>query len=156
MKSCLGILEPLDLPRFRQASSLTPVEASSRVPPPMESQRTSCFCSRLATPNHLANGLGQSRAQNHTVNGSAWRLVASDSTGEAEMRPTNCLVEAQAAPLSDAEVPIQELARRKVVWVWICCCCGHGGMKVSVDPCPRCGVPRCPSCDTQRINTRGP
>ncbi|EWZ86970.1 hypothetical protein FOWG_10432 [Fusarium oxysporum f. sp. lycopersici MN25] len=44
--------------------------------------------------------------------------------------------------------------RRKVVWIWFCCCCGHGGMKVSVDPCPRCGVPRCPNCDTQRYNTR--
>ncbi|KAK2136379.1 hypothetical protein NOF04DRAFT_1001920 [Fusarium oxysporum II5] len=44
--------------------------------------------------------------------------------------------------------------RRKVVWIWFCCCCGHGGMKVSVDPCPRCGIPRCPNCDTQRYNTR--
>ena len=28
-------------------------------------------------------------------------------------------------------------------------------MKVSVDPCPRCGFPRCPNCDTQRLNFRG-
>lgn len=34
------------------------------------------------------------------------------------------------------------------------CYCGHGGMKVSVDPCPRCGVQRCPNCETQRFNTR--
>ncbi|RSL64954.1 hypothetical protein CEP54_004425 [Fusarium duplospermum] len=52
--------------------------------------------------------------------------------------------------------PFRELPpRRKVVWVWICCCCGHGGMKVSVDPCPNCGIPRCPNCTTQRLNIRG-
>lgn len=27
-------------------------------------------------------------------------------------------------------------------------------MKVSVDPCPNCCNPRCPNCDTRRINTR--
>jgi hypothetical protein len=84
--------------------------------------------------------------------------------------PTHCR-------LWHLQVPIFELPpRRKVVWVWICvswtktrrrlsvvyryklticqCYCGHGGMKVSVDPCPRCGVQRCPNCETQRFNTR--
>lgn len=35
------------------------------------------------------------------------------------------------------------------------CCCGHGGMKVSVDPCPHCGIARCPNCNTQRFHIRG-
>lgn len=61
-----------------------------------------------------------------------------------------------APPPPRLPVPIRELPpRRKVVWIWICCCCGHGGMKVSVDPCPHCGIPRCPTCHTQRYNIRG-
>ncbi|KAF6530123.1 hypothetical protein HZS61_001435 [Fusarium oxysporum f. sp. conglutinans] len=32
---------------------------------------------------------------------------------------------------------IKELPRRrKVVWVWVCCICGLGGMKVAVVSCP--------------------
>lgn len=34
------------------------------------------------------------------------------------------------------------------------CQCGHGGMKITVDPCPYCGVPRCANCDTRRFNSR--
>lgn len=53
-------------------------------------------------------------------------------------------------------LPFRELPpRRKVVWIWICCCCRHEGMKVSVDPCPHCGIPRCPNCNTQRLHIRG-
>ncbi|PCD46203.1 hypothetical protein AU210_001613 [Fusarium oxysporum f. sp. radicis-cucumerinum] len=48
-------------------------------------------------------------------------------------------------------VPINELPRRKVVWVWVCCQCGTSGMKVSVDPCPCCGNYRCPNCATRRF-----
>ncbi|KAH7219299.1 hypothetical protein DER44DRAFT_84733 [Fusarium oxysporum] len=44
--------------------------------------------------------------------------------------------------------------RRKVVWIWICCQCGHGGMKVNIDPCPYCSTPRCPNCETQRLQGR--
>ncbi|KAH7155617.1 hypothetical protein B0J13DRAFT_230234 [Dactylonectria estremocensis] len=61
-----------------------------------------------------------------------------------------------APPPPRLPLPIHELPpRRKVVWIWICCCCGHGGMKVSVDPCPHCGIPRCPNCNTQRFHIRG-
>ncbi|KAH7269392.1 uncharacterized protein BKA55DRAFT_7768 [Fusarium redolens] len=34
------------------------------------------------------------------------------------------------------------------------CQCGHGGMKVSVDPCPYCNIPRCPNCETRRVHGR--
>ncbi|KAJ9428220.1 hypothetical protein QL093DRAFT_2129619 [Fusarium oxysporum] len=43
---------------------------------------------------------------------------------------------------------------RRAVWIWICCQCGHGGMKVSVDPCPYCSTPRCPNCETRRVHGR--
>ncbi|KAM5525898.1 hypothetical protein FOXYSP1_01942 [Fusarium oxysporum f. sp. phaseoli] len=49
---------------------------------------------------------------------------------------------------------VEKPSRRKVIWIWFCCSCGNGGMKVSTDPCPRCGIPRCVNCDTQRLYTR--
>ncbi|KAH7126499.1 hypothetical protein B0J13DRAFT_565570 [Dactylonectria estremocensis] len=71
--------------------------------------------------------------------------------------PTFCLLdESETPPPPRQTLPIWELPpRRKVVWIWICCYCGHGGMKVSVDPCPRCSTPRCPTCHIQRFNVRG-
>ncbi|KAH7256403.1 hypothetical protein BKA59DRAFT_71877 [Fusarium tricinctum] len=70
---------------------------------------------------------------------------------EDELRPARC----GHARLWSQPVPYREQPpRRKVVWIWVCCCCGNGGMKVSVDPCPYCGIPRCPNCGTQRYNTR--
>ncbi|CVK84648.1 uncharacterized protein FMAN_01600 [Fusarium mangiferae] len=60
-----------------------------------------------------------------------------------------------APPTLYFQTPFNELApRKKVVYVWICCQCGHGGMKITVDPCPYCGVPRCANCDTRRFNSR--
>lgn len=71
------------------------------------------------------------------------------------LRPSTLSIIDLAAPLFYPQIPIVDIApRRKVVWVWICCVCGYGGMKVSVDPCPNCCNPRCPNCDTRRINTR--
>ncbi|OBS27123.1 hypothetical protein FPOA_01064 [Fusarium poae] len=70
------------------------------------------------------------------------------------LRPSGSVIACAAPPICP-QIPISEIApRRKVVWVWICCVCGYGGMKVSVDPCPNCCNPRCPNCDTRRINTR--
>ncbi|KAF5603050.1 arginyl-trna synthetase [Fusarium pseudocircinatum] len=47
-----------------------------------------------------------------------------------------------APPSLYFQTPFNELApRKKVVYVWICCQCGHGGMKITVDPCPYCGIP---------------
>ncbi|KAL5590579.1 hypothetical protein FOBRF1_014136 [Fusarium oxysporum] len=40
--------------------------------------------------------------------------------------------------------------RRKVIWVWTCCGCGIGGMRITAANCPRCGLPRCPMCNTTR------
>jgi ribosomal protein L37AE/L43A len=40
--------------------------------------------------------------------------------------------------------------RRKVIWVWTCCGCGSGGMRITAANCPRCGLPRCPMCNTTR------
>ncbi|KAK2136377.1 hypothetical protein NOF04DRAFT_1306371 [Fusarium oxysporum II5] len=52
-------------------------------------------------------------------------------------------------------VPINETpSLKKVIYIWFCCECGHGGMKVTTVNCPRCGTPRCPSCTTQRYKTR--
>ncbi|KAH7175760.1 hypothetical protein EDB81DRAFT_770941 [Dactylonectria macrodidyma] len=61
----------------------------------------------------------------------------------------------QAAPHPHFLQPIRELPpRRKVVWVWTCCNCGNGGMKISVDPCPYCRIPRCPNCSTRKLTIR--
>ncbi|KAK2691886.1 hypothetical protein QWA68_009112 [Fusarium oxysporum] len=61
----------------------------------------------------------------------------------------------QADHLLRTWIPFRELpSRRKVVWIWTCCVCGQGGMKISVDPCFRCGFDRCPNCETRRANTR--
>ncbi|UPK97913.1 hypothetical protein LCI18_008848 [Fusarium solani-melongenae] len=113
------------------------------------------FCSRLAILGRPANP-------------TSWALNQWPSAGLGLALIDN-LIETQATPLWHIQVPIFETPpRRKVVWVWICvssgrqqikltihqCYCGHGGMKVSVDPCPRCGVQRCPNCETQRFNTR--
>jgi hypothetical protein len=80
------------------------------------------------------------------------------ATRTLRLRPANVrlsFTDQATAPHSCCRYPIIETApRRKVVWVWICCVCGYGGMKVSVDPCPNCCNPRCPNCDTRRINTR--
>ncbi|KAH6960555.1 hypothetical protein DER45DRAFT_558127 [Fusarium avenaceum] len=58
-------------------------------------------------------------------------------------------------PPSQFTVPINVLPhRKKVAWIWICCACGHGGMKVSAHPCEACGTPRCPNCNTRRYNLR--
>ncbi|KAI1067959.1 hypothetical protein LB507_004502 [Fusarium sp. FIESC RH6] len=72
------------------------------------------------------------------------------------LRPSRPPITCVAAPLLNSRIPIIEGApgRRRVVWVWVCCVCGYGGMKISVDPCPNCCNPRCPNCDTRRINTR--
>ncbi|KAH7007423.1 hypothetical protein EDB80DRAFT_684659 [Ilyonectria destructans] len=56
-------------------------------------------------------------------------------------------------------LPIRELPPRrgKVVNIWTCsrqCICGVGGMKVSVEPCPQCGIARCPSCRVDRVRFR--
>ncbi|KAH7180609.1 hypothetical protein DER46DRAFT_7649 [Fusarium sp. MPI-SDFR-AT-0072] len=52
-------------------------------------------------------------------------------------------------------IPINETPpRRNVIYIWFCCQCAHGGMKVAAVNCPRCGTPRCPNCTTQRYNTR--
>ncbi|KAH6974294.1 hypothetical protein BKA56DRAFT_659033 [Ilyonectria sp. MPI-CAGE-AT-0026] len=59
-------------------------------------------------------------------------------------------------PLSTALLPIRELAGRgKVTWIWDCCQCGQAGLRVSVDPCPRCNTQRCPFCTTKRLRVRG-
>ncbi|KAH7196661.1 uncharacterized protein B0J16DRAFT_3882 [Fusarium flagelliforme] len=72
------------------------------------------------------------------------------------LRPSRASITRVAAPLLFPRIPIIEgpPGRRRVVWVWVCCICGYGGMKISVDPCPNCCNPRCPNCDTRRINTR--
>ncbi|KAI5458227.1 hypothetical protein BGZ63DRAFT_407518 [Mariannaea sp. PMI_226] len=62
-----------------------------------------------------------------------------------------------AADGEEGSLPIQEVpkrGRRRKIWVWICCRCCHGGMKVQTDPCPHCGIPRCPACPCQEIWVR--
>lgn len=44
--------------------------------------------------------------------------------------------------------------RRKVMYVWICCSCGLGGMKISTGTCPSCGFSRCPNCIVTRRDRR--
>ncbi|KAH8666240.1 hypothetical protein BGZ61DRAFT_121888 [Ilyonectria robusta] len=77
---------------------------------------------------------------------------------ELETSSPECHEQAPASPslpLSTALLPIRELAGRgKVTWIWDCCQCGQAGLRVSVDPCPRCNTQRCPFCTTKRLRVR--
>jgi hypothetical protein len=44
--------------------------------------------------------------------------------------------------------------RRKVMYVWTWCSCGHDGMKITTDACPSCGSSRCPNCNVARRDLR--
>ncbi|KAG7001762.1 Protein SERAC1 [Fusarium oxysporum f. sp. conglutinans] len=80
-----------------------------------------------------------------------WRLWEKRQRKQTSANTSASCLEFKALPLPRALLPINELPpQRKVVYVWVCCCCGQGGMKVGVGPCPVCGVPRCPNCPTQR------
>ncbi|CZR45357.1 uncharacterized protein FPRO_15468 [Fusarium proliferatum ET1] len=60
------------------------------------------------------------------------------------------------ATMSQGKNPLRwsKLSRRRVSWVWFCCGCGHGGMKVIVISCPHCGLLRCPNCSVKRKEIR--
>ncbi|KAI3572140.1 hypothetical protein IWW34DRAFT_824446 [Fusarium oxysporum f. sp. albedinis] len=80
-----------------------------------------------------------------------WRLWEKRQRKQTSANTSASCLEFKALPLPRALLPLNELPpQRKVVYVWVCCCCGQGGMKVGVVPCPVCGVPRCPNCPTQR------
>ncbi|KAI8669665.1 hypothetical protein NCS57_00782200 [Fusarium keratoplasticum] len=49
-------------------------------------------------------------------------------------------------------IPFSERARKKrTVFIWTCCSCLTGGMRVSVTNCPSCGLERCSYCQTEKI-----
>ncbi|KAG6993320.1 hypothetical protein FocnCong_v018098 [Fusarium oxysporum f. sp. conglutinans] len=74
---------------------------------------------------------------------------------DVNLRPDGCLILDGYLPLNLPLIPVKELPRRrKVVWVWVCCICGLGGMKVAVVSCPNCGIGRCPNCETRRYPIR--
>ncbi|KAH7256401.1 hypothetical protein BKA59DRAFT_467397 [Fusarium tricinctum] len=84
----------------------------------------------------------------------AVRLSDDISSFDTHSTFNDCL-ESEGVPRDIFVVPVKQLPpRKKAVWIWACCVCGNGGMKVSVDPCPYCGTPRCPNCDTRRANAR--
>ncbi|EWG36362.1 hypothetical protein FVEG_14661 [Fusarium verticillioides 7600] len=72
---------------------------------------------------------------------------------DLSLRPSTPSGILASPPGSFVEKPSRS-SRRRAIWIWFCCSCSHGGMKVSTDPCPSCGTPRCINCDTQRVYTR--
>lgn len=51
-------------------------------------------------------------------------------------------------------VPIVHGPKRKAVWIWYCCTCGHSGIRISIQSCPTCDNPRCATCRTEKIYVR--
>ncbi|KAH7378542.1 hypothetical protein BKA64DRAFT_687388 [Cadophora sp. MPI-SDFR-AT-0126] len=50
--------------------------------------------------------------------------------------------------------PLKPPAKKKTVYVWECCQCGHSGISIRVEACPACQCTRCAYCPTTKIHTR--
>ncbi|KAH7109218.1 hypothetical protein EDB81DRAFT_834314 [Dactylonectria macrodidyma] len=44
--------------------------------------------------------------------------------------------------------------KKRPVFIWTCCTCLHGGMRVAVTCCQGCGMPRCTYCRVEKIFIR--
>ncbi|PSS22712.1 hypothetical protein M430DRAFT_33473 [Amorphotheca resinae ATCC 22711] len=51
--------------------------------------------------------------------------------------------------------PIWQLApKKKYVYIWQCCGCGHSGINIMVTACSACGAARCAYCRTTKVQVR--
>ncbi|KAH8592565.1 hypothetical protein B0O99DRAFT_629203 [Bisporella sp. PMI_857] len=45
-------------------------------------------------------------------------------------------------------------AKKRTVYVWVCCQCSMSGISIQTENCPGCGVPRCVTCNTFKVQVR--